>query len=218
MRKQVTVSTACLALLALATAAQAQFSVRGIDAPGTEIDDINEAEALLLSEPTFGTDSPGVINYFDGFSDADFSGGTLFPGLSGTNDYALDATGFLTFNTPGNYLFQVNSDDGFRLRFDGLVVSEFVGQRPPGDTNTGVFAFSVGDTSSLRLTFFERQGGDEIELSYSLNSGPQLLVGSTSDITVTPAAPTNAVPEGGATFALLGLSMASVMIMRRRCC
>ena len=126
----------------------------------------------------------------------------------------MDAIGFLTFNTEGNYVFQVNSDDGFRLRLDNVVVSEFEDPRGPGDTDTSALFFAAGDTSSLRLTFFERGGGDEIELSYSLDGGPQTLVGSSSDITVsaTPAQ----VPDHATTFGLLSLSMASIMVFRNR--
>jgi hypothetical protein len=186
---------------ALSITAQAQFSVRGIDAPTGSTNDINQAETLLASQPTAGTDSPAVINYFDGASDATFPGGTLFPGLGNTEYYALDATGFLTFNTAGSYVFRVNSDDGFRLRFNGNVVSEFVNPRGPGFTDTAPILFSVGSTTSLRLTYFEQAGGDEVELSYSLNGGPQALVGSSNDITVRAVA-TGTVPEPVTTLGL----------------
>ena len=216
MTKQLKSYLAGAVLLGLASSVNAAFIVRGIDAPiddennSINIVNIDQAESLLITEPTFGTHFPSVINYAAG-GDADFGGGFAFPGLSGTDDYALDAIGFLTFNTAGSYVFQVNSDDGFRLRLNNVVVSEFVGTRGPGDTNTSPLSFAAGDTSSLRLTFFERAGGDEIELSYSLNGGEQTLVGSSSDITVSAT-----VPDHATTFGLLSLSMASIMVFRNR--
>ena len=212
MTKQLKSYLASAVLLGLASSVNAAFIVRGIDAP-TVVGNINQAESLLITQPTVGTHFPSVINYTDG-GDAMFGGGFAFPGLSGTDDYALDAIGFLTFNTAGNYVFRVNSDDGFRLRLNNVVVSEFVGTRGPAPTDTSALSFAAGATSSLRLTFFERDGGDEIELSYSRNGGEQTLVGSSSDITVsaTPAQ----VPDHATTFGLLSLSMASIMVLRNR--
>jgi hypothetical protein len=212
-----TLRVTCLAVFALATSAQAQFSVRGVDAPAASptINNIDQAETFLASQPTAATDSPAVINYFDGANDAAFAGGTLFPVLGNTDHYALEATAFLTFNTAGSYVFRVNSDDGFRLRFDGTVVSEFAAPRPPGFTDTAPILRSLGSVTSFRLTYFEQGGGDEVEFSYSLDGSPQRLVGTSNDITVR-ATPTATVPEPATTLGLLGLSMVAIVAFRSR--
>ena len=216
-----TLHVTALAVLALATAAEAQFSVRGIDAPGaTNITNIDQAESLLASEPTFGTiQSPAVINYFDGTAAGDVAGDTVFPGLGATDQFALDATGFLTFNTLGNYVFRVHSDDGFRLRFDGSLLSEFTGPRSPGATDAPVFSpLSLGSVVGVRLTYFEQAGQSELEFSYSLNGGPQTLVGASNDITVRSTRIVPGVPEPATTLGLFGLAMAAIVAFRSRCC
>lgn len=54
---------ALAAVLIVTSSAFAQFNVRAVDSNGTTIDDINEAEALLASQPAAATDSPDEINY-----------------------------------------------------------------------------------------------------------------------------------------------------------
>ena len=70
-------------------------------------------------------------------------------------------------------------------------------------------AVPAGASTNARLTFFEAVGGEEIELSYSLNGGAFKLVGVTGDITVLP------IPEPGS-LALLGIGLAGFAARRRR--
>ena len=206
------------AVLALASNAEAQFSVRIVDAPGaTEITDINLAESLLLSQPTLGTGLFNTVNFVGSGSDGDFSGGVAFPGgVGGTDNFALEAIGVILVNVTGSYIFRVNSDDGFRLFRDvnpdgtgGTVYSEFTGPRGPFNTDGPALAISAGTSGVGRLTYFDKIGGEEVELSYSLNGGPFKLVGSTGDITVQP------IPEPGS-LALLGAGFAGFAARRRR--
>lgn len=212
------------ATIPLISTAEAQFSVRTVDAPGsTSIVDINQAEALLASQPTVGSGDLGTINFVGGGTDADFPGGVNFPGsLGGTDQFAMEARALLLFHAPGSYVFQVNSDDGFRLWLDvnyfdgsggsgGTVYSEFITQRGPVDTNGPAFTIPPGVVgfTGLRLTYFESVGGEEIEFSYSLNGGPQQLVGSTSDLSLL------SIPEPRS-LALLGAGVAGFAARRRR--
>ena len=204
----------------IATTAHAQFLVRTVDAPGSgSILDINQAETLLASQPSAGSGLFSTINFLGSGSDADFSGGAAFPGgLGGTDDFAMEALARIIFNTPGTYIFQVNSDDGFRLRRDvnldgsgGTVYSEFVTPRGPFDTDgpgITIPPVTVGFIN-FRLTFFEHNAGEEIEFSYSRNGGPQQLVGSTGDLTVQP------IPEPGSLM-LLEIGIAGIAVRRRR--
>ena len=211
---------ASIGVVAFATVAQAQFLVRTVDAPGNgAVLNIDQAETLLASQPSAGSGNFGVINFVGGGSDADFPGGASFPGgLGGTDDFAMEALARIIFNTPGTYVFQVNSDDGFRLRRDvnpdgsgGTVSAEFIGPRGPLDTDSSAFIIppATGGFVNFRLTYFEHIGGEEIEFSYSLNGGPQQLVGSTGDLTVQP------IPEP-ASFALLGIGLAAFAGRRKR--
>ena len=208
------------AAAALASTAEAQFNVRTVDAPGaTSILNIDQAETLLATQPTAGGGGFGVINFRGSGTDADFPGGVNFPGaLGGTDHFAMEALARIIFNTPGAYVFQVNSDDGFRLRrgvnldgSGGTVYSEFGTPHGPLDTDGPVITIppvTLG-FENFRLTYFEAVGGEEIEFSYSLNGGPQQLVGSTGDLTVQP------IPEP-ASFALFGTGFTVFAARRRR--
>jgi hypothetical protein len=198
-----------------------------------QLENITEGENLLAGSNGFvlgtpiGSASPQVINYARG-GDADFAGGLNFPTGNGTldqDDFALDAVAQLTYNVAGSYVFRVNTDDGFRLRtgvtptgsgntisaIGGTTYSEFIDPRGPSNTDGAALARTAGSSDVIRLTFFERGGGEEVEFSYSLNGGAFQLVGAGPDITVVT------VPEPGA-LSLLGVGAIGVLRRRRRTC
>ncbi len=92
--------------------------------PFTGMGYLQSADALIAGTNLSGAPitATGVtsINYSEG-ADGEFTpGNTAFPGTaaSGVN-FALRVTGILNVNTPGEYTFVLNSDDGARLRVDG---------------------------------------------------------------------------------------------------
>jgi hypothetical protein len=221
-------------LLMSAAPASAQFVVRLVDAPDDpnsplfQLNDIEEAETLLNNPPTgvmiVNTTAP-VINYVGTGGDGDFADGLPFPDpFNMTDDFALQALFRARIVTAGSYIFRVGSDDGFRVRI-GVSPTGAGGTVPPGNGPTSLFEFSPprapGNTDSTaqtlaagtlldtRLTFYERGGGEEIELSYSLNGGPFTLVGTTPDIVISP------IPEP-ATLALTGVGLLGVIGCARR--
>jgi hypothetical protein len=179
------------------SSAQAQFQVRTVNSAGT-ITNIDMGESELASDPNAGTGTPAVINYLESGSSGDFGGDSPFPTGTNADNFAMEAVAQLTFNVSGSYVFQVNSDDGFRLRFNvsfggsgGTTYSEFTTDRGPGNTVGAGTSFAAGDAMNIRLTYYENASGSEVEFSYSLNSGASQLVGSTADISVAP------IPEPG---------------------
>ena len=127
----------------------------------------------VISDPTkrttTATETVATINYVGDGSGANFGGDRPFPtqGFNqGISDFVIEATGTIVIPTAGQYTFGVNSDDGFTLQLTSGVNTfnmSFTGQRGPADS-IQVFNFPSAGTYQARLVFFERGGGDEVEL------------------------------------------------------
>lgn len=74
--------------------------------------------------------------------------------------FAIKLTGYLKLDA-GNHSFDVRSDDGFRLKINGEVVTQYDGNR--------------GARSSVNTFQADRDGLYEVELVYWENSGAQVL-------------------------------------------
>jgi hypothetical protein len=209
-----------LGLLCLSAApASAQYVVRFVDAEaGTQLNTVADTDALLNNPPagvTQVTVRPTVINYAGNGGDGNsFPGGVPFPDpFNNTDDFAMEALFLTRFVTAGSYVFRVNSDDGFQLRIGvsptgagGTVFMEADLNRAPADTDSTAQNLTAGQTFANRLIFWERGGGEEIDLQYSLNGGAFQLVGANpAEIVVTP------IPEP-TTLALAGAGLLGVVV------
>ena len=195
---------AALALAGFAGAANAQFqvTVQTVAGGGSDgdLNNINEGEALLANGGAAeGTAAPDII---------DFSAGA-FPAGTTPEQFALSAVGVVDIiggSSLNGVVLYVNSDDGFRLRVNGTIVSEF--NDPTGSSNTATGPLTLNDGDVISLTFFERDGGEFVRLRLNDDSGP--FVGSTaSGIDIVP------VPEP-ASLGLLGLGGLGLIARRRR--
>jgi hypothetical protein len=121
------------------------------------------------------------INFSDG-ADGDFTSGNVgFPGGGGDN-FAARITGTLIVNTPGEYTFVVNCDDGCRLRIDGQDVIVDDGTHGPS-ASSGRITLS-NPTAQIELIYYDATGGASLELGWIRpNLQWQLLAN------ITPAAP-----------------------------
>jgi hypothetical protein len=107
------------------------------------------------------TVTAATVNYLGDNSDGHYGGNSPLP-LSG-EPYALRATGFIQIPTAGIYSFGLSSDDGGRIKIDGVAVMT-------DDSNHGVVD-NVGHTTaslsvglhSFEVLFWEGGGGDEVE-------------------------------------------------------
>lgn len=80
------------------------------------------------------------------------------------SDYAFRYTGVLDVPNSGTYTFYTNSDDGSRLYVDGTLVVDNDGLHPPQErSGTVVLAAGYHD---IEVTFFERGGGEVLEVSW----------------------------------------------------
>ena len=167
------------------------FTVRTVNS-ATPFSTIDAAETLLAAGPTAGVGSPDVINYAEsGAEGFFFSGNLAFPAGTNDNYFAFEAIGvvdILNGSSLSNVVLGVHSDDGFRLRLNGVTVAEWTFPRSSSYTETAPLTLNDGDV--LRLTFFEEAGGKAVEL-YSRQNGNLFLVGD-------PNGGIDILPPGGA--------------------
>ena len=139
----------------------------------------------LLAGQNAGTTTLGsaytTVNFADG-ADGDYNtGNNGFPGGSGDN-FAMEVTGTLVVNSPGEYTFMVNSDDGCRLRIDGKdVIVDDATHNP--STSSGSISITKPQVS-FQLIHYDATGGASVEVSWVRPNQPwQQLT------TATPSAP-----------------------------
>ena len=106
-----------------------------------------------------------TINLWDGSLDGDFNtaNGT-FPGGTIGQSTAVVITATLVVNTPGEYTFVINCDDGARLRIDGVDVIADDSTHAPGG-NSGKITLAK-QTAQLELIYYNATGGAEVELAW----------------------------------------------------
>ncbi len=145
-----------------------------------------------------------VINYLNTGSSAHYDNDNTFPGLTinaDQEDFVVEAIATITIPAPGNWTFGVSSDDGFSLTIGNLSMS-YPNPRGPGDT-LQTFSFPAAGDYALRLVFYERGGGSEVELFAAQGSFPAWnatnfrLVGDTANGGLAVRAPV--ISGGGGT-------------------
>ena len=115
------------------------------------------------------TEQASVINYFNTGSPGHFDDDRPFPGTqlnADAEDFVILVTGKVLIPATGEWTFGVNSDDGFGLTLTNgknTYGSSHPDARGPGDT-LEVFNIAEAGQYDLRLVFYERGGGSELEL------------------------------------------------------
>ncbi len=88
---------------------------------------------------------------------------------SRVDNFGLQFTGTITVPQAGTYLFSTTSDDGSDLRIDATTVVNNDGLHGNVQVD-GTIALTAG-THSLRVRFFERTGGQGLQVSYAPPGG-----------------------------------------------
>ena len=154
------------------------------------VDTLAESDALLALPPgdpaivsdTTITDS--MVNYLGDGSEGRFTGNSSPPGGSGEN-YVIKATGWVDITTAGVYTFGTNSDDGVRLKIDGVTIINDDTSHGPLDF-FGTRNLSVG-LHTFEVVMFQGNGGNCLEFfaaqgSYSSwDANAFRLVGDTAN-------------------------------------
>ncbi|OUJ71422.1 PKD domain-containing protein [Hymenobacter crusticola] len=147
--------------------------------------------------------------YYEGYWNALPTFGSLTPNKTGTvaspvltpalrdNGYAFQYTGYVTVPADGQYTFYTTSDDGSQLSIGSQLVVDNDGLH--GDVErTGTIGLQAG-THALTITFFENDGGQNLQVSYA---GPglakQLIPAAAYKRTPATLTPTNLQPIANA--------------------
>lgn len=120
------------------------------------------------------------INYADG-NDGDFGSNASFPALGGgqgNNHFAIRAVGTLNVNTPGEFFFILNSDDGGRLRIDGQDVIVDDATHSPS-ANSGKVTITKPQVS-IELVYYDATGNGQVELGWIRPNLSWQLLGTTA--------------------------------------
>ncbi|MEO7319015.1 MAG: LamG-like jellyroll fold domain-containing protein, partial [Chthoniobacteraceae bacterium] len=106
-----------------------------------------------------------TVNFTNNINDGDFTASNQsFPGGALGNNTAVIITATFVVNTPGEYTFVVNSDDGARLRIDGVDVISDDSTHSPG-ANSGRVTLSK-QSAQLELIYYNVADGGEVELAW----------------------------------------------------
>ncbi|MDH4158572.1 MAG: lamin tail domain-containing protein, partial [candidate division Zixibacteria bacterium] len=138
----------------------------------TTVDSLTAMEAVISNpsmQTTVVTETASVINYFNTGNEGHYVNNNPFPGTTIGNDvedFVVLVTGMVLIPEADEWTFGVNSDDGFVLELtNGIDVftSSYPDPRGPGDT-LAPFNITQAGLYDLRLAFYERGGGSELEL------------------------------------------------------
>ncbi len=147
------------------------FQVTYYKAKGA-VDSITAAEGVIANpaqQAAVAREQARVINYFNTGGLGNFDSDRPFPGTTmnaDVEDFVILVTGKVMIPATGEWTFGVSSDDGFSLtltRRSKTYTSSYPDPRGPGDT-LAVFNITEAGAHDLRLVFYERGGGSELEL------------------------------------------------------
>ncbi|MDB6138128.1 MAG: hypothetical protein JWO94_1200, partial [Verrucomicrobiaceae bacterium] len=120
---------------------------------------LHKGNSMIASE---ATETAPQLNYLGDGSDGHYDSNRALP--NGTAEpYAIKATGFIAIPTAGQYVFGLNSDDGGRIRIDGVDVMVDDSNHGPEDHLSPPLNLSAG-THTVEVLMWEGGGGDEVEL------------------------------------------------------
>ena len=134
-------------------------------AAGVTIGSLAAADALISTpsqQAAVFSENRNVVNDLNTSANGHYASDYPIPGYStDTDDYVIEATGWITIPMAGDWSFGVNSDDGFRLTV-GSFTTLFDGGRGASDT-IATFNFATAGEYPIRLVMFERAGGSSVE-------------------------------------------------------
>jgi len=99
--------------------------------------------------------------------------------LGFTNDFFIEFKTKMIVKQDNNYKFIINSDDGFRLKINNDLISEFKGDRPFAPTEKDIFL--KAGTYNLSLTYFQGFGQLGLKAYYQVaDANTKFFIGQSS--------------------------------------
>lgn len=160
------------------------------------------ADATWTSSVNYGATNvnTNILNWIGATDAATFTG---IPGASSnpTGRAAYLFTGFINLTSPGSWYFAVTSDDGFRLRINGIEVAQFNGDRGTAQTVSNPYFADAPGLYTVELLYWANESGESaVIFQAGLNSSTAVTAVSRSNLySVIPA------PTAGALLGLGGL-------------
>lgn len=193
------------------------FTVRQV-ASGSfgEVRSVAQADALLAlpaGSPQIASQTTviaPVINFLGDGDGGNYGNNQSFPNGS-AEPFAFLATGTILIPATGNYVFGINSDDGARIKIDGVAVMTDDSNHGPLDNLSAPVNLTAGP-HTVEVLMWEGGGGDCVEFfakagtDTSWNDGFK-LVGSAGGLQVTTAP----LGAGSANSSVVGTNVERVM-------
>jgi hypothetical protein len=131
--------------------------------------------------------------------------------LTPDNNFAVRYSGYINIAASDNYTFNAFTDDGFRLTIGGEMISQYYGDRSPGNTTTTIYLDAGFYT--FEMIGWEQGGVFVNELSWRDSSTESWSL-VTSDVLFT-GVPSTPVPEPSTIF-LLSSGLVGFLIRRKK--
>ena len=191
-----------IALLGTILTAHGDWLVKTFSSPSRNVENLAVADEVIAAGGPIGTANialADLVGFSTGESTGHFDVNHPVPGVpntAATDNYAVKATGYLMVPVGGNYTFGLHTDDGVRLRIDGIDIIIDDGVHAPRDSAYATVFLSSGP-HVIEWTWFNQFGGAVAEIfaapgSFSAFDAAFELVGAEPGLVVeqTPVNPT----------------------------
>lgn len=193
------------------------LNLRAVQFTPSVVHNIAGAEAALglaPGDPFYIGEVNGSANHID-MADGNYGGEITathdaVPFAGGDPLFAVRFSGFLNVTIADDYVFRSYTDDGFRLTLGGEVISQFDGDRAPGESISPIIPLTPG-LYAIEFIGWEQGGLFVDELSWARRGSRSTEVPD-SEVFFRSVP----VPDGGSTAILFGVAAIALGAFSRK--